>query len=250
MSTPDRHPDPLLSRWLRPAVALALALPAVPASAQMMDDEIHGYVLLDRLELAPGRPGTPVELDALGWVGGDWNRLWVRAEGSQRTESEDGELKAEAFYGRLIAPYWDALVGLSLETSWGSESHTRASLAVGLTGLAPYWFELEPTLYLSQDGDLSAELQVEYELLFTQRLILQPLLTLKAAAQEVPEFMVASGLNSFELGARLRYEVVREFAPYVGISWIRRTFGTAALYRDAGEPAGVFSVVAGLRVWY
>ena len=232
------------------ATVLLLTAAARPASAQVMDSSVHWFALLDQLELAPNRGGTPLKADATGWLGGDVNRLWVRAEADQETESASGELQGEAFYGRLFSPYWDALVGIRVDHQWGDETATRAHVALGLEGLAPYWFEVEPTLYVSQDGDVSAQLEAEYELLLTQRLVLQPRLEVQVAVQDVPEFGIGSGLSDLELGARLRYEFRREIAPYVGVAWHRRTGETADLARAAGEYVSNVSFVAGLRVWY
>lgn len=237
-------------RWRAAGAALALLAAWTPARAQVMDDRIHAFALLDRLEYAPGFAGDPAVLDALGWVGGDVNRAWLRVEADALTDRSAGELEADLLYGRLVAPYWDALAGVRVQTAWGEEDETRLLLALGLAGLAPYWFEVEPTLLVSDEGDVSAELEVEYELLFTQRVILQPRLELAAAVQEVPELGVGSGLTGVELGARLRYEIRRELAPYLGVSWVRRTFETADLARAAGEPVSRVSFVAGVRAWY
>jgi copper resistance protein B len=231
------------------AVVASLVL-ARSAGAQVMDSALHGFALADQLEVAPNRDGTPITLDATGWYGGDVNRLWVRVEGDQETESDTGEVEVEAFYGRLVSPFWDALVGVRFDGRWGDEDATRAHLAIGVQGLAPYGLELEPTLYVSQDGDVSAQLEVEVELLVTQRLVLQPRLEAQVAVQDVPEFGVGSGLADLELGARLRYELRRELAPYVGVAWHRRLGDTADLARAAGEDVSNVSAVAGLRVWY
>ena len=122
-------------------------------------------------------------------------------------------------------------------------------LGLGIQGLAPYWFEVEPTVYLSQDGDLSAELVAAYELLFTQRLILEPEVEVGLALQEVPEWGVGSGLNDVTAGLRLRYEISRQFAPYVGLSWMNR-FGEAAELAEAeGEESSDLFFVVGTRMW-
>jgi copper resistance protein B len=219
------------------------------AAAQVMDSESHWFALLDQFEVAPNREGTPVNADATGWYGGDVNRLWVRAEAEQQTERRTGEMQAEAFYGRLISPFWDALVGVRVDHLWGSDTATRAHLALGLEGLAPYWFELEPTLYVSHEGDVSAQLEAEYETLVTQRIVLQPRAEVQLAVQDVPEFGVGSGLSDLGLDLRVRYELRREIAPYVGITWHRRIGDTAALARAAGEDVSNVSIVAGLRLW-
>jgi len=232
------------------AVVILTALAAGPARAQVMDSEPHLFLILDQLELAPGREGRPVTFDATSWWGGDVQRAWLRAEGAQGTARAGRELQAEAFYGRLVAPYWDALVGVRVDHRWGSERATVAHLAVGIQGLAPLWFEVQPTLYLSQKGHLSAQLETEYELFFTQRAVLQPRLEVQAAAQNQPELRVGAGLSDLELGARLRYELRRELAPYVGIAWHRRFGATARLAHAGGEDASSFSIVAGVRLWH
>lgn len=234
----------------RLAVLLAGTLLPLPAGAQVMDTMPHGFVLLDRLELAPNRDGTPVALDAVGWYGGDVNRLWARVEGDQEAESDAGEVEVEAFYGRLVSPFWDALVGVRLDRRWGDGGETRAHVAVGLEGLAPYWFEIAPTLYVSHEGDVSANLEVEYEILFTQRTVLQPRFETAVAVQDVPELGIGSGFADLELGARLRYELRREIAPYAGVSWHRRLGDTADLARAAGEDVSNVSLVLGVRLWY
>lgn len=250
-------------RWAALTLALC-ALAALPAAAQQappqppahqlevphMEWGTTSFILVDQLELLPGAESTPLALDAIGWWGGAYNRLWFRAEADQLTGASSGEGEGQLLYGRTISPFWDALVGVRVDGRWGEEGGTRAHLAVGLEGLAPYWFELAPTLFISQNGDVSARLEAEYEFLFTQRLVLSPELEVNAALQEASEWGVGSGLNDYELGLRLRYEIKREFAPYVGYQWFRRVGGTADLARTAGEDVSSGSWVAGLRVWY
>jgi copper resistance protein B len=243
------------------AAALLIHLPfAARAAAQGhgrhpptagLDRTVRTFVLTEVLEVQPNGPDTPLSLDALAWVGGDYRRLYLRAEGEQPTGGGDaGDLQADALYGRLISPFWALVAGARLDTrAWGGERATRGMLALGLEGLAPYWFELEPTLFLSQDGDISVELTGTFDLLVTQRLILQPRLDVNAAVQKVPEFGVGTGFNDVGLGARLRYEIRREIGPYIGVSWTRRTSGTAGLAREAGEPVSSGVLVAGVRLW-
>jgi copper resistance protein B len=232
------------------ACAALLAALARPATAQVMDSEPHWFALLDQLEIVPDREDTLLTGDATGWYGGDVNRLWVRAEAEQETERRTGEMQAEAFYGRLVSSFWDAVAGVRLDHRWGGGNATRAHLAIGLEGLAPYWFELEPTLYVSHEGDVSAQLEAEYELLLTQRLVLQPRLEVQVAVQDVPEWGIGSGLSDLELGARLRYEIRREIAPYVGVAWHRRFGDAASFARAAGDYVSNLSIVAGVRLWY
>ena len=207
-------------------------------------------VLLDELEYSLGQAGRPIAVDGLAWVGGAYNRLWVRTDGEQRTDGGGGAGDAELFYGRLISPYWDALVGARVDGRWGEgDSRARGYLALGLQGLAPMRFELAPTLYVSAKGDVAARLEGSYQLLVTQRVILEPEATLNAAAQPSPEFARAPGLTDVAVTTRVRYEIRREFAPYVGVSWFRRTGGTAELARAAGEPVSDWALVFGLRAW-
>ena len=239
-------------------VALALPILGGPAAAQQppemevphMEWGTTYFLLFDQLEAAPTADDRPVALDASGWWGGPYNRVWFRLEGEQLTTESIGEMEGQLLYGRVIAPFWDALVGVRVDRRWGEGSDSRAHLAAGIEGLAPYWFELAPTLFLSQDGDLSARLEAEYEVLLTQRAVLTPELELNAALTEVPEWGVGAGLSDYELGLRLRYEIRRELAPYVGWVWARRLGGTADLARTAGEEVGESGFVAGLRLWF
>lgn len=238
--------------WLA-AIFFALGAVLLPrgAAAQVMDDHIYWMVMADELEYAPGPEGQPVFLNGSIWVGGDYNRFQLNLEGEAETVESAGELEAQALYSRLIGPFFEAQAGLGVETTFGgAESRSRGLLVLGLQGLAPYWFHVEPQLLVSHEGDVSFAFSASYELLFTQRLILEPELELKAALQEVPEWEVGSGLNDMELGGRLRYEVVREFAPYVGVVWERRFGQTADFARAAGEDVSAARFVAGVHVWY
>ena len=217
-----------------------------------LDRVVRVFLLADQLEYAPAGDEPGVRVEGLGWIGGDYNRLWLRLEGDQPTTAgKSGHTwQADVAYGRLISPFWNALVGARVDTrQWAGERMTRGLVGVGLEGLGPYWIELEPMLYVSQDGDVSARIAGAFDVLFTQRLILQPRLEVNAAVQAVPEIGVGRGLNDIELGARARYEFSRRFAPYVGVNWHRRTGATAGMARAVGESDGDFSVVAGLRAW-
>ncbi len=249
------------STWgLLLALAMLQLLLAPPVQAQRtgMSDVEHSmdwgratFLLAEVLEYAPGAADRPVRYDLLGWTGGASNRLWAKAEGEHGTRSGSGRSEFQLLYGRLLTPWWDGQLGLKLDARYGEgRTRTRTSLAVGIQGLAPGWFEVEPTLFVSQDGDVSASLKASYDLLITQRLVLQPRLETSLAVQKVSKFGVGSGLNDADLGFRLRYEFRREIAPYVGVSWQRSFAGTAELARAAGEVTSERSLVAGMRVWY
>ncbi|MES2521901.1 MAG: copper resistance protein B [Gemmatimonadota bacterium] len=239
-----------------------------PSHGMDQDRVIRTFILAEQLEWQPNAAERPVNVEVLSWIGGDYRRLFLRAQGEQSTlGAGGGELQADALFGRLITPFWSTVAGVRVDSRPrvaqsgrpGAEGQpaslpttgrlTRGMVAVGLLGLAPGWFELEPTLLVSNTGDVSLEVESSFDLLLTQRLIVQPRLELNAAVQAVREIGVGSGLNDVEFGARVRYEIRRKFAPYVGLSWLRRTGATAAMAHDAGEPKSVGTITAGLRIW-
>jgi len=212
------------------------------------DNEIFATFFADRFEYQTGEGNDILLWDAQAWIGRDYNKLWFKSEGAWLLEEEDfEEAEVELFYSRNIATYWDLQAGVRHDFEPNPE---RTFAALGLQGLAPLWFELEATAYLSEDGDLSAGIEVEYHLLLSQRLILQPRFETSIALQEVEEFGVGQGFNDIELGVRLRYEIRREFAPYIGFSWNRKLGETADFAEAEGEDIDVASLVAGVRFWF
>lgn len=216
------------------------------------DNPVLGLLLVDQLEYRNGDGPDTLNWDAQGWVGTDYNRLWLRTEGKdRRSGTSGGKWEAQALYSRLVAPFWDFQAGLRYDRLYGSgQDRDRGFAVIGFEGLAPYWFEVTPALFVSQDGDVSARFSATYDLLFTQRLILQPRFEVNAAAQRVEEFDVGRGINDVGLGLRLRYEIKREFAPYIGVSWTRKLGDTADMARSEGGETSDFAVVAGLRFWF
>lgn len=233
---------------------LALSFSATPALAQQAldeggftpsftDDDLFTYVRAD-IDYTSKDDGV-LRWDAESWIGGDYRKLWLLSEG----DVEDGDVEEaslQLLYGRYLAPFWDWRVGLRHDFEPGSLSYA----VLGLKGLAPYRFEIDASLFLSEDGDLSAELEAEYALLLTQKLIAKPYVNLALYAQDVKERGKGAGLSEIGLGVQLRYEIRREFAPYIGIEQDRGLGATARLRRAAGEPAGEWRWVAGVRWWY
>jgi copper resistance protein B len=212
------------------------------------DNEPFGVFMLERLEYRSTEGEGSLLWDAQGWVGSDYNRFELESEGVRLLETDRfEEVELELFYSRTIAAFWDLRVGLRHDLEPDPE---RTFAAVGVEGLAPYWFELESTIYISEDGDVSAGLEAEYDLLLSQRLILQPRFETAVALQEVEPFGIGQGVNDIELGLRLRYEVHRKLAPYVGVSWHRKLGETADLAEAAGEETGAFFVLVGVRAWF
>jgi len=242
------------------ALTLSLAGAASTVAAQeqgewpspVHDDINIGLLMFDRLEYAWGEDEDAVQWDVQGWYGGDYNRVWVKTEGEDiAAGGEGGEAEAQVLYSRLIAPYWEVQAGVGYQSLYGpGPDEDRTFGVVGFEGLAPYWFEVNPALRVSEDGDVSATLEAEYDLLLTQRMILQPRFSTAIAAREVPEFGVGEGFNRVGVGLRLRYEIKREFAPYVGISWRQLLGDTADMATDEGEDKTRSAVVAGIRMWF
>ena len=210
------------------------------------DDAVHAFVLFDQLEWHGGQRSNVVSWDTDGWVGRDLNRLWFRIEG-QVESGRLGDAEAHLLYGRAVARWWEVVAGLRQDLRPGP---AQSWLAVGIQGMAPYWFDVEATAYLGAGGQTAVRLEAEYELLLTRRLVLQPLVELNLYGQTNAERGIGAGINSFDAGLRLRYELRREFAPYLGVIWNNRVGETAELADAAGESPGGRRVVAGLRLWF
>lgn len=236
---------------LIPALAVQVAAQTPTAPEMPKHTEMRWtntlFVLFDQLEYGPASPERPLNLDAKAWFGGAQRRIWMRAQSEFATTERQGEAEAQMLYGRLVAPFWDAVVGVRVDQHWGDSHRRRVQLAVGFIGLAPYRFELEPTLFVSHKGEVSARLEAAYPLLLTQRLIAEPEFEINAALQEVSRYDLRRGINDYEYGVRLRYELRREFAPYMGWSRSRRISGSTGV--QSGEPPSESRFVAGVRIW-
>lgn len=205
------------------------------------------WIMVDRLD-ARFREGRDGYLwDAQAWYGGDIHKLWLKTEGEGTFDESTEQAEIQAVWSRAVTPWFDFQLGARHDFRPEPE---RTHLVLGLQGLVPYEYEIDAAAFLSEEGDLTARLEAEYDLQITQRLILQPRLELDFSAQDIPEIGTGSGVSSGELGARLRYEFAREFAPYVGIEYERRFGGTADYARAAGEDTGGWNVLAGLRAWF
>jgi len=205
-----------------------------------------GMLLVDQLEAFHGKDGNGQTWEAQGWHGNDENKLWVRTEGERsRGKLEGGDL--EVFWNHNIATFWSTQLGGRQDLGEGPK---RTWAALGVQGLAPYWFELEATGYVGPAGRTAARLRAEYELLFTQRLILQPEAEINLYGKSDPQRRIGSGISDAQFGLRLRYEIRRQFAPYIGVNWVRR-IGTSADYaRQDHQPVLDRQIVAGIRIWF
>lgn len=210
--------------------------------------QINTLVMVERLEYH-SNDGDPLAVwEAQGWVGGDARKLWFKTEGEYEADHERfEEAEVQALYSQAITPFWDLQAGARHDIK---PEPSRTYAVVGAQGVAPYWFEIDGQLFLSDEGDLSARLEAEYEFRLTQRLMLQPRIELNGAFSDDEELGVGSGLSTFEAGLRLRYEILREFAPYVGVSWNRAFGKTEDFIRAEGEDSDQVSWVAGIRFWF
>lgn len=237
--TQSRTPIPALTDADRAAVYNA------PGGHQVHDSGVNSMLLINQLEWQGG-DGNAQSWDIKGWVGGDIDRLWLRSEG-ERSAGRTKSAEAQALWGHAIGPWWDVVGGVRQNFKPG-DSQTWA--AFGVQGMALYNFEAEATLFVGESGHTAARLEGDYDILLTNRLILQPTAELNFYAQNDPQRGVGSGLAESELGLRLRYEIRREFAPYVGVSW-NRTYGQTAQYaRDDDEDVNQLRWVVGVRLWF
>lgn len=211
------------------------------------DNPFRYKVVMDRLEWRSGEGRDAYLFDGFAFAGGDYDQLWFEYEGEGSFDEGLEEADLQLLYNRAITPYWNLQAGVRRDIRPDGPEPTYG--VIGLEGLNVYWSGVETNLYISEDGDWSADFEWEFDELLTQRLILQPRFEASAQFQDVPELDLGSGITSYEVGLRLRYEIRREFAPYVGVSWTETVGETADLLPE-DEDAGELSAVAGLRFWF
>ena len=208
--------------------------------------EFNTYLLFDRLEGWDDGDGSGQAWNMDGWAGSDLDRLWLRSEG-HRTDGATRAATVELLYGRSVSPWWDVLAGIRHDVAPG---RSRQWLAVGVQGLAPYMVEVTATAYLGESGRGMLGVELEYDLLLGNRLILQPVLEATVHGQADPGRGIGTGLSTVDAGMRLRYEVHRQFAPYVGLVHERSFGDTATLRAAAGKATRDTQLVAGVRIWF
>ncbi|MEQ9332393.1 copper resistance protein B [Thalassobaculum sp.] len=232
------------------AVAAALMLTAtLPAQAEMLDDAMFTSVRLDRLEYRVGDGSNVAAWDAEAWIGGDYWKLALESEGEYATRPGTFEtLENQLVVRRLVSDFFDAKAGIRVDTPAGPD---RIYGVIGFQGLAPQWLEVEGDLFLSQKGDLSSRFSAEYDILLTNRLILQPVAEINMAFSDDREIGQGQGITDVEAGLRLSYDLVdRTVAPYIGVHWERKLGETAGIARSEGEDTDAARVVAGVRLLF
>jgi copper resistance protein B len=210
--------------------------------------DVHNFygLLVDRLERVRTRENSSTEYDLQAWFGRDYDRAVLKAEG-EIDDGEHHELSTELLWGHAVAAYWNTQLGVRYD---GGIEPSRSWLAFGVQGLAPYWFEADITGYVGEHGRTALNVEAEYELLLTQRLILQPRIEANAYGKRDAERELGSGLSDLTAGVRLRYEIRREFAPYIGVERSGKFGGTADFARADGKRTWETRAVAGLRFWF
>ena len=221
---------------------------ALPGGRQLhlSDEHNFGALLVDRFERVYTDNGNSTAYDAQAWFGRDYDRLVLKAEGDVAWGRLQ-EARTEVLWGHAVATFWDTQLGVRYDSGIGPD---RGWLAFGIQGLAPYWFNVDATAYAGNSGRTALRLGAEYELLLTQKLILQPRAEMNLYGRQDTARELGSGLSDATAGLRLRYEFTRQFAPYVGVEWTRKFGGTAEFARAAGENTWNTQLVAGLRFWF
>ena len=200
----------------------------------------------DRIETRARRGSDEYLVEGQAWYGGDVDKLWLKTEleGKWRHGIETAEI--QALWSHAIDPWFDLQTGVRFDPQPGPN---RTHLALGIQGLAPYWWEVEGTVFLSNRGEITARAEAEYDLRVTQKLILQPRTEVELSAQKIEELGIGAGLTEGSVGLRLRYQLSPLFAPYVGLEYERAFGGTRDFRRAEGESRGGLNLVAGLRIW-
>lgn len=221
----------------------------VPAAANAMgeDDPLLLSLIVDQLEYRDTDEGNILAWEADAWIGKDLNKLWFKLEGERANGEGLEESELEVYYSRAVHPYWDFQAG------WRRDSRPnpkRDWLGLGFKGLAPYFFETDAKLYLGNGGRSAIRLNTEYEFMFTQKLVFVPEFELNLHGKNDPGTGTGRGLSDMSLGLRLRYEIKREFAPYIGIHWVKKFGQTADYAREEDHNTSDLQMLAGIRFWF
>jgi copper resistance protein B len=211
----------------------------------MHDDASQAMLLIDQLEYSNGYGGNGPMWEAEAWYGNDSNKLWLRSEG-EGSHGRIDEADIEALWNHPFSAFWSTQFGARNDQGVGPQ---RSWAAFGVEGLAPYWLDLEATVYAGESGRLAARVRAEYTWRFTRRWMLQPEFEANVYNKDDPDRRIGDGVSDAQLGLRLRYEITRQFAPYLGVVWTRR-FDTTASYAHLDQgPAFDRQFVVGIRIW-
>lgn len=239
-----------IKTFMTTVLLMALSVPAWaedknhhPADHQHGSEVWHAFTL--ETDYGAGQDGPVASWDLDGWIGTDENKLWLKSEG-EKADGTTEQAEFWAMYSRNIHDFWDVQVGIRHDTRREATSYA----VIGLNGLAPYFFETETHLFVSDEGDVSARLRQTNEFLLTQKLILEPYVEMNLFAQDVPELDVGAGLSSGEIGLQTRYEITRKFAPYVDMRYERKFGETSSIAKHEGEDNDDFVAALGIRFMF
>jgi len=216
------------------------------ARAAAEDDPLLLMGVLDQFELRDTSGDNALSWSAQGWMGKDLRKLWFKTEG-ERAGGETDEAELQFLYSKAIASYWEVQIGVRHDFE---PSPSQSWAVIGIQGLAPYFFETDVALFVGDSGRTALRFESEYELLLTQRLILTPEIEVNIYGQDDADIGIGSGLSDLELGLRLRYEIRREFAPYIGVNWSKLFGDTKDFAENAGESTSDVQLVIGVRLWF
>ncbi len=214
--------------------------------AKMEDDPVELKLMLDKFEVGNAKGDNPIAWEAGLWLGKDLNKLWIKSDG-ERVAGENESTETQLLFSRAIDPFWDIQAGWRHDTVPGAK---RDYATIGVQGLAPYYFDTDASLSFGKNSQVKLNLSFEYEMMLTQKWVLSPEIELNAYSQNDKEMGIGSGLSDIEAGIRLKYEIKREFAPYIGINWAKKFGGTADLASDEGEDTHETMLVLGVSAWY
>lgn len=250
---------------MRPGlVALGALLAAVPAArAQdtprvapfeyvggmppVMDRSLYYHALLEQAEDRWNGRDHQFRYDGQAWAGTDYDKLWLKSEGLVTRSGRFTDGRHELLYDRAVSAYFDLQAGVRVDLD---DARTRTWAALGVQGLSVYFFDVEATTYASDGGHYAARLKASYDLLLTNRLILQPETELNFYTRSDPGRRTGSGLSDIDAGLRLRYELSREFAPYVGVSYAGLFGQSASFARREGDSPHQVRLSFGVRTWF
>jgi copper resistance protein B len=212
----------------------------------MDDDPLLTKVMVNQLEIRDAEGSNPLVADIQAWIGKDLHKLTIKGE-FERVNNNTEEAEVQLLYSQAISPFWDMQIGIRKDFK---PTPQREWLAFGLQGLAPYWFELDNTVFIGKDGQVALRIDAEYDLMFTQKWALSPELEVNFHSKNDVETGTGKGLSDVSLGLRLRYEIRREFAPYIGVSWSKKFAATADFAHEEGESSSDVQFVAGVKMWF
>ena len=235
-------------KFLSAAILAAVVFLSVSgdARADAADDPLLLTVILDQIETRDAGGDNTLAWDGEGWLGKDLRKIWFKTDG-ERTAGNTDSAELQFLYSKAIGRYWDFQLGVRHDFE---PSASRSWATIGFKGLAPYFFDIDAAAFIGESGRIALRFEAEYELLLTQRLILTPDIEFNLYGQNDPDVGIGSGLSDVEAGLRLRYEIRRQFAPYIGVNWSRLFGNTADFAKIAGERTSEAQLVIGLRAWF